>query len=137
LNLHYLFRCLCLDHVNTRADMCTKWFHHVRQHRATFSFAQCSIYEEDSQCVLVRLGRQAAFKSSTLQCVRASNGLNNVQSVKEHTSPVLIDIFNKFQTKIRQKFRWCALLTRDNRMMSPFNNQTWIKTKLTWLILLL
>jgi hypothetical protein len=33
---------------------------------ATFSFAQHNIYKEDSQCVLVHLGRQAAFKSSTL-----------------------------------------------------------------------
>jgi len=33
------------------------------------------IYEEDNQCVSVRLGRQAAFKSSALQCVRAGKGL--------------------------------------------------------------
>jgi hypothetical protein len=58
--------CLCLDHVYTHEDMLNKWFHHIRQHRATFSFAQRNIYEEESQCVLVRLGRQAAFKSSTL-----------------------------------------------------------------------
>jgi hypothetical protein len=32
----------------------------------TFSFAQRSIYEEDSQCILVHLGRQAAIKSSAL-----------------------------------------------------------------------
>jgi hypothetical protein len=32
----------------------------------TFLFAHRSIYEEDSQCILVRLGWQVAFKSSTL-----------------------------------------------------------------------
>jgi len=33
------------------------------------------IYEEDNQCVSVRLGRQGAFKSSALWCVRAGKGL--------------------------------------------------------------
>jgi len=31
---------LCLDRVYTRADMLTKWFHHVRQQRAPVSFTQ-------------------------------------------------------------------------------------------------
>ena len=34
------------------------------------------IYEEDNQCVSVRLGRQGAFKSSALWCIRAGKGLN-------------------------------------------------------------
>jgi len=29
-----------LDHVYKRADMRTKWFHHVRQQRAPVSFTQ-------------------------------------------------------------------------------------------------
>ena len=33
------------------------------------------IYEEDIQCVSLRLGRQGAFKSSALWCVRAGKGL--------------------------------------------------------------
>ena len=33
------------------------------------------IYEENSQYASVRLDRQAAFKSSTLWCVRAGKGL--------------------------------------------------------------
>ena len=33
------------------------------------------IYEEYNQCVSVRLGRQGAFKSSALWCVRAGKGL--------------------------------------------------------------
>jgi len=38
LNLHDL----CLYRGYTHADMRTKWFHHVRQQRATISFAQRS-----------------------------------------------------------------------------------------------
>jgi hypothetical protein len=44
LESYDLFRCLYLDHVYTPADMLTKLFHHVRQHRATFSFAQRNIF---------------------------------------------------------------------------------------------
>jgi len=29
-----------VDHVYTRANMLTKWFHHVRQQRAPVSFTQ-------------------------------------------------------------------------------------------------
>ena len=36
------------------------------------------IYEEDNQFVSVRLGRQGAFKSSALWCVRAGKGLKLV-----------------------------------------------------------
>ena len=34
------------------------------------------IYEEDNQCISVRLGWQGAFKSTALWCVRAGKGLN-------------------------------------------------------------
>jgi len=33
-----------LDRGYTRADMRTKWFHHVRQRRATISFAKRHIF---------------------------------------------------------------------------------------------
>jgi len=44
-----------LDRGYTRADMRTKWFHHVRQQRATISFAQRHIFMKRT--------------ASTLQCI--------------------------------------------------------------------
>jgi len=35
-----------LDRGYTRADMRIKWFHHVRQRRATISFAQRHIFRK-------------------------------------------------------------------------------------------
>jgi len=43
---------LCLDHGYTRADMHTKWFHHVRQQRATISFTQRNIFTKRTTSTL-------------------------------------------------------------------------------------
>jgi hypothetical protein len=51
-----------------------------RQATDSYSFVRTTqyIYEEDNHYALVRLGRQGAFKSTTVYYVRAGKGLNTM-----------------------------------------------------------